>query len=271
MHDNILARLLFQICSQMPSMQDVFRFNPSSILTIRKLNALLAPQFSPTGSNRRRFEGAVYAAFCKYVREVAGMCGYVFEKKLQFLGSFLLFHTFKINPSPSVYYPFWLQKIISPFRIVLGILHPPLLMFFVIKRHKKKNLWNCLFNLPEHYSYNFRWTSGRCYIGTHTAVCNLNWWRAIIGVHSSTVNYIPRIYAIIFAHGKYMRKCYDSTSCICNCTTAPWPNAVGDIRWSFLKCIFWKYVSVMLIYDSVIIRLLVKWQQDVIKFGWHSE
>ncbi|XP_028414883.1 uncharacterized protein LOC114537966 [Dendronephthya gigantea] len=63
---------IFQICSQMPSMQDVFRFNPSSTLTIRKLNALLSPQFSPTGSNRRRFEGAVYAVFCKYVREVAG-------------------------------------------------------------------------------------------------------------------------------------------------------------------------------------------------------
>ncbi|XP_028415611.1 uncharacterized protein LOC114538969 [Dendronephthya gigantea] len=62
---------IFQICSQMPSMQDVFRFNPSSTLTIRKLNAFLSPQFSPTGSNRRRFEGAVYAVFCKYVREVA--------------------------------------------------------------------------------------------------------------------------------------------------------------------------------------------------------
>ena len=65
--------VIFQICSLMPSMQDIFRYNPSSVLTIRKLNALLAPQFSPTGSNRRRFEGAVYAVFCKYVREVAGM------------------------------------------------------------------------------------------------------------------------------------------------------------------------------------------------------
>ncbi|CAB3983909.1 Arylsulfatase B [Paramuricea clavata] len=70
--DKTFAGKIIKICSQMPSMQDVFGYSPSSVLTIRKLNALLAPQFSPTGSNRRHYEGAVYYQFCKYVREVAG-------------------------------------------------------------------------------------------------------------------------------------------------------------------------------------------------------
>ena len=57
----------------MPSMQDVFKYTPPSVLTIRKLHTLLAPQFSPDGSNRRRFEGAVYSRFWKYVKDVTGM------------------------------------------------------------------------------------------------------------------------------------------------------------------------------------------------------
>lgn len=40
-------------------------------MTVRKLQHLLKPEFSERGSNARMFEGDVYRAFIKYVREAA--------------------------------------------------------------------------------------------------------------------------------------------------------------------------------------------------------
>ncbi|XP_028406386.1 uncharacterized protein LOC114528865 [Dendronephthya gigantea] len=62
---------LFQICKQIPTLREIFRPNPSSVLTMRKLNALLTPDFSPVGSNKRTYETAVYTVLCKYMRHVA--------------------------------------------------------------------------------------------------------------------------------------------------------------------------------------------------------
>ena len=52
-------------------MQEVFKPNPLSVLTLRKINSLLVPEFSPVGSNKRTYETKVYTLFCKYMREVA--------------------------------------------------------------------------------------------------------------------------------------------------------------------------------------------------------
>lgn len=43
----------------------------SNSLTVKYLVQLLKPEFSEEGSNNRRHENAVYAAFQKYLREIA--------------------------------------------------------------------------------------------------------------------------------------------------------------------------------------------------------
>lgn len=55
----------------MPTFLHLFRPNPASILTLRKLTMLLTPSFSPEGSNRKKFETEVYSVFVKYLREAA--------------------------------------------------------------------------------------------------------------------------------------------------------------------------------------------------------
>ncbi|XP_028415392.1 uncharacterized protein LOC114538414 [Dendronephthya gigantea] len=62
---------IFQLCQQIPSLREIFEPNPLAILTLRKIHTLLVPQFSPTGSNKRRYEASVYSLLCKYMREVA--------------------------------------------------------------------------------------------------------------------------------------------------------------------------------------------------------
>lgn len=42
-------------------------------LTFKMLTNLVKPQFSPTGSNKRGIESALYQKFIKYIREVTGM------------------------------------------------------------------------------------------------------------------------------------------------------------------------------------------------------
>ena len=57
----------------MPTFLHLFRPNPASILTLRKLTMLLTPSFSPEGSNRKKFETEVYSLFVKYLREAASL------------------------------------------------------------------------------------------------------------------------------------------------------------------------------------------------------
>ena len=45
--------------------------NPSTRLSVPKLLYLLKPEFSEEGSNRRKFEKAVYSKFIKYVKDVS--------------------------------------------------------------------------------------------------------------------------------------------------------------------------------------------------------
>ena len=49
----------------------LLRRNPDHKLTVKQLVNLLKPEFSPEGSNSRSLENKVYAAFVKYMREVA--------------------------------------------------------------------------------------------------------------------------------------------------------------------------------------------------------
>ncbi|XP_077864951.1 uncharacterized protein LOC144350715, partial [Saccoglossus kowalevskii] len=59
------------LCIKLPTLQHLFIHNPSSALTFPKLKLLLVPEFSEVGSNKRRFEGEVYAVFIKYLHELA--------------------------------------------------------------------------------------------------------------------------------------------------------------------------------------------------------
>lgn len=68
------ARVLhisFQICEAMPMFLHLFRPSDASVLSLKMVTTLLKPNFSESGSNRRRFENEVYAAFTKYLREAA--------------------------------------------------------------------------------------------------------------------------------------------------------------------------------------------------------
>lgn len=60
-----------QIGCQLPMFLHLLRRNPDHMLTVKQLVHLLKPEFSPEGSNSRSLENKVYAAFVKYMREVA--------------------------------------------------------------------------------------------------------------------------------------------------------------------------------------------------------
>ncbi|KAJ7380778.1 hypothetical protein OS493_007158 [Desmophyllum pertusum] len=61
---------IYQVCKQLPILLHIFRPNTAAALTIKKVTNLLTPTFSEDGSNQRRYEGIVYGAFCRYLREV---------------------------------------------------------------------------------------------------------------------------------------------------------------------------------------------------------
>ena len=46
-------------------------------MTLKQVTTLLKPKFSEEGTNDRQFEGAVYGAFVKYLREVASKSVFV--------------------------------------------------------------------------------------------------------------------------------------------------------------------------------------------------
>lgn len=62
---------IHQIGCQLPMFLHLLRRNPDHMLTVKQLVHLLKPEFSPEGSNSRSLENKVYAAFVKYMREVA--------------------------------------------------------------------------------------------------------------------------------------------------------------------------------------------------------
>ena len=55
---------------KLPIFLHLFR-NRVQCLTVPQLLHLLKPDFAPEGSNKRVQEGAVYAAFVTYIRQVA--------------------------------------------------------------------------------------------------------------------------------------------------------------------------------------------------------
>lgn len=61
----------FQIAKELPVFLHLLRSNPASVVTLKKVTNLLKPEFGEEGSNRRRFENAVYGHFLKYLRKVA--------------------------------------------------------------------------------------------------------------------------------------------------------------------------------------------------------
>lgn len=56
---------------QLPSFLHLLKPNPNLRITVKQLTQLLKPEFSAEGSNSRSMENKVYAAFIKYLREVA--------------------------------------------------------------------------------------------------------------------------------------------------------------------------------------------------------
>lgn len=61
----------FQIGKQLPIFLHLLRRDPgSTVITLKKIT-ILKPLFSAEGSNARKYEGDVYAAFLKYMREAA--------------------------------------------------------------------------------------------------------------------------------------------------------------------------------------------------------
>lgn len=62
----------FQISKQLPIFLHLLRRDPgSTVITLKKMTMILKPLFSAEGSNARKYEGDVYAAFLKYMREAA--------------------------------------------------------------------------------------------------------------------------------------------------------------------------------------------------------
>ncbi|KAL3841723.1 hypothetical protein ACJMK2_019829 [Sinanodonta woodiana] len=61
---------LYQVGRQLPTFQYLFR-STLIPLTYKKLTSLVQPQFSEEGTNNNQFEKTVYAAFLRYLREVA--------------------------------------------------------------------------------------------------------------------------------------------------------------------------------------------------------
>lgn len=64
--------LLFQVVKKLPVLIHLF-YKSNVHLTFKMLTNLFRSVFSEVGSNNRRFEQAVYAAFTRYLREVASM------------------------------------------------------------------------------------------------------------------------------------------------------------------------------------------------------
>ncbi|XP_068762245.1 uncharacterized protein [Montipora capricornis] len=62
---------IYQIAQEIPLFVHLFRQNEATTLPIRRIQEILKPDFSEQGSNTRVFEGKVYTAFVKYLREVA--------------------------------------------------------------------------------------------------------------------------------------------------------------------------------------------------------
>ncbi|KXJ11675.1 hypothetical protein AC249_AIPGENE7130 [Exaiptasia diaphana] len=62
---------IYQIAKEIPTLLHLLRKNTSHFLTIRQLQSMLKPEFSPDGSNSRRYEGDIYSDFIRYMREVA--------------------------------------------------------------------------------------------------------------------------------------------------------------------------------------------------------
>lgn len=62
---------LYQIGHVIPIFLHLFRPSPAAVLSRRKLLQLLSPKFSEEGSNARKDESSIYAAFNKYCREAA--------------------------------------------------------------------------------------------------------------------------------------------------------------------------------------------------------
>lgn len=73
-YSKCILRLFYidsQVAENIPLFIHLLRRNESPLLTIRKLQTLVSPQFSEQGTNQRKFEGEVYSDFIKYLREVA--------------------------------------------------------------------------------------------------------------------------------------------------------------------------------------------------------
>lgn len=62
---------IYQVCEAMPIFLHLFRPSEASVLSVKMLTNLLKPSCSETGTNERRFENEVYAAFTKYLMEAA--------------------------------------------------------------------------------------------------------------------------------------------------------------------------------------------------------
>jgi len=62
---------LLQIAKKFPIFIHLFRRNEAPLMTIRKLQFFLKPEFSEDGTNTRKFEGEMYSVFVHYLREAA--------------------------------------------------------------------------------------------------------------------------------------------------------------------------------------------------------
>ena len=63
---------LYEIAKSLPLFLHLMRPNDANQLSRKQLVFLLKPSFSEEGTNARKYENDVYAAFTKYVRESAG-------------------------------------------------------------------------------------------------------------------------------------------------------------------------------------------------------
>ena len=68
---SILFHIDSQVAEKIPAFMNPFRRNENPLLTIKRLQALLSPQFSDQGTNQRKFEGEAYSDFITCLREVA--------------------------------------------------------------------------------------------------------------------------------------------------------------------------------------------------------
>ena len=78
---------VIDLCQSLPIVIHLFRPSPSAVLSRKKLIEMLKPEFSPEGSNNRKFESETYSFFMKFIREVASgrLDNLNFEKILSFV------------------------------------------------------------------------------------------------------------------------------------------------------------------------------------------